>query len=633
MMKRLPTIVLCALLLWTVRAEAQYRLDQKPKKVFDNKVGALWNMITNNGYWGNTYSSPNFEWPGGSGNVYGWRTSLLVGAVFDTVGYASYGDGNHFVPLDTIRVKRRSEGSLSAEDTYTRYTDVNPPSPTGVHKNLGVEIVERTYAWDQSYNDDFIISDYWIKNIGDDVNKDGLIDATRTLTGVYVGFRMDGDVSGFNGSNTDGNYWDLDDLAGYDAANKIAYLWDADNPLTPEDDTGNPDPVTGVIRSPGYVGVRLLYADKSHFVGTYTGQPTMATPSYRFFEPTTSQAMYEFMKGYGIAANATVVRDYRAIMAIGPFTIPAGDSIHVVVAWVLGHGLNGMLKNSQVAQNMFDGNYSKAPTAPDEPQYTIKTTREGNQNAVAIQWKKNAEASSDPLSGAKDFGGYAVYKTVRQDAGGNPIWDTLAVYVKNNAIDRKKDTLWYGRPFLKSWPPPLVYNVTDSVYQLLDRGVLNGMIYTYAVTSFDQGDTLLGVDRLENNIGRGRTTTKVYMANSPAANGMDRIKVVPNPFMGSSRFNNQNPIETNPWVNRIRFINLPSDATITIFTLAGDLVKTIRSNDVVYKSRDVAVTGDFTGVAEWDLTTKNNQETVSGVYIYVVESSKGTHTGKFVIMR
>ena len=30
---------------------------------------------------------------------------------------------------------------------------------------------------------------------------------------------------------------------------------------------------------------------------------------------------------------------------------------------------------------------------------------------------------------------------------------------------------------------------------------------------------------------------------------------------------------------------------------------------------------------------KNNQEAVSGLYIYVVESSAGTHTGKFVIMR
>lgn len=632
-MKRKLTILTCVVLLWGQQVEAQYQLVQKPKKIFDHKVGALWNMITNNGYWGNTYSSPNFEWPGGSGNVYGWRTSLWIGAVIDTIGYTSYGDGNHFVPLDTIQVKRRAQGSLSAEDTYTRYTDVNPPSPTGVHVNLGVEVTERTYAWDQSYNDDFIISDYWIKNIGDDKNKDGIIDATRKLSGVYVGFRMDCDVSGFNGSSTDGNYWDLDDLAGYDAANKTVYLWDGDNPTTPENDTGNPDPVTGVLRSPGYVGVRLIYADRSHFVGTYTGQPTMGTPSYRFFEPTTSQAMYEFMKNYGIASNATETKDYRAIMAIGPFTIPAGDSIHIVVAWTLGYGFNGMIKNSQVAQNMFDGNYSKAPAAPTEPQFAIQTTTDNGQNSVAIQWKKNAEASLDPLTGSKDFGGYAIYKTVRQDAGGNPLWDTLAVYVKNNAIDRKKDTLWYGRSYVKSWPPASIFDGKDTVYQLLDRGVLNGMIYTYAVTAFDQGDSLLGIGRLENNIGRGRPTTRVYMANAPPTSGMDRIKVVPNPFMGSSKFNNPNPIETNPWVNRVRFINLPADASISIFTLAGDLVKTIHSGNIVYQSRDVSVTGNFTGVAEWDLTTKNNQETVSGVYIYVVESSAGTHTGKFVIMR
>ncbi len=111
------------------------------------------------------------------------------------------------------------------------------------------------------------------------------------------------------------------------------------------------------------------------------------------------------------------------------------------------------------------------------------------------------------------------------------------------------------------------------------------------------------------------------------------MRVVPNPFMGSSSLNNPNPIETNPWVNRVRFINLPPDAKISIFTLTGDLVRTIRTGDVVYVNRDVSVTGNFTGIAEWDLTTKNNQEAVSGVYIYVVESSVGTTTGKFVIMR
>jgi hypothetical protein len=147
------------------------------------------------------------------------------------------------------------------------------------------------------------------------------------------------------------------------------------------------------------------------------------------------------------------------------------------------------------------------------------------------------------------------------------------------------------------------------------------------------GDSSLGLGRLENQIGRGKLSTKVYMANDPPANDVSHVRVVPNPFIGSSQFNNPNPNTTTPWVNRVRFINLPPGATVSIFTLAGDLVKTIHAGDVVYTNRDVSVSGDFTGVAEWDLTTRNDQETVSGLYIYVVESSAGKATGKFVIMR
>jgi hypothetical protein len=195
------------------------------------------------------------------------------------------------------------------------------------------------------------------------------------------------------------------------------------------------------------------------------------------------------------------------------------------------------------------------------------------------------------------------------------------------------DSLWIGRPFLKSWPPPKVVQNGDSLYQFIDPGLPNGMIYTYAVTAFDRGDTSLGIGRLENQIGAGKPSTVVYMANSPPAGDLSRVKVVPNPFMGSSQYANPNPIETNPWVNRVRFINLPPDATVSIFTLAGDLVRTIHAGDIVYVNRDANVTGEFSGIAEWDLTTKNNQETVSGLYFYVVESSVGTTTGKFVIMR
>jgi hypothetical protein len=597
---------------------------------FSHKVNSLWTQVTNYGFYGDrSYTEPNFEWPGGSGNIYGWLTSIWVGGIVDTIGYISSGESNHFTPLDTIHVTYPPY-SLSAEDTYTRYTDVDPPSPTGDHYNLGTEISEHTYVWDQSYNDDFIISDYWIKFVG---NKNGTLRNDTALNGVFVGFRMDADVSGFLGSTTTQTLWATDDLVGTDSLNRLVYLYDADSPVEPGDDTGNPDPVNPkILRSPGYIGIRVLSYDSAHFVGKYNGMLNMATPTYRNQEPTTAQQRYEFLAKNKIAPDAKTPYDYRGIVGIGPFRLPKNDSIHVAVAWVIGNGLKGVITNSQIAQSMYDGKYLKAPSAPDVPNLTVNSIQVNGTSAIALRWARNAESNKDPLTNQKDFDGYAVYRTERQDAGGNPIWDTLAVYVLNNAIS-PKDTNWIGRPFLKNWPPPYYVSGSDTMCQFIQPGISNGLIYTYAVTAFDRGDTTLGINRLENPIGRGRGSTKVFMANAPAQQSVQRIRVVPNPFMGSSKFNNPNPIDNNPWVNRIRFINLPPDAKITIFTLVGDLVKSIKAGDIVYRSRDAAIAGDFSGVAEWDLVTRNNQEAVSGLYIYSVESSYGNYTGKFVIIR
>jgi hypothetical protein len=68
------------------------------------------------------------------------------------------------------------------------------------------------------------------------------------------------------------------------------------------------------------------------------------------------------------------------------------------------------------------------------------------------------------------------------------------------------------------------------------------------------------------------------------------------------------------------FINIPLKCTIKIFTVTGDLVKTI-------------VHDDGTTEQAWNQVSDNNQLIFSGVYIYHVESEMGNKVGKFVVVR
>ena len=85
---------------------------------------------------------------------------------------------------------------------------------------------------------------------------------------------------------------------------------------------------------------------------------------------------------------------------------------------------------------------------------------------------------------------------------------------------------------------------------------------------------------------------------------LDSIKVVPNPYKASSRFN-----ET-PNARRIRFTHLPTQCQISIYTIAGEHVTTFQHIE------------QFDGNAWWNLRTGNNQdgpEVAPGLYIYVIE--------------
>jgi hypothetical protein len=72
----------------------------------------------------------------------------------------------------------------------------------------------------------------------------------------------------------------------------------------------------------------------------------------------------------------------------------------------------------------------------------------------------------------------------------------------------------------------------------------------------------------------------------------------------------------------IRFTHVPPGSKISIFTVRGELIRTLRQDDL------------FNGDVFWNLRTSENMDAAYGVYVYVVEAPEiGTKTGKFALIK
>jgi hypothetical protein len=96
---------------------------------------------------------------------------------------------------------------------------------------------------------------------------------------------------------------------------------------------------------------------------------------------------------------------------------------------------------------------------------------------------------------------------------------------------------------------------------------------------------------------------------------LDSVKVVPNPYVLTSKF------ESTPYDRRLMFTNLPGQCQIMIYNVAGEHVYTIDHNNEL-------------GYEYWDLRTKFGVEVAYGMYVYVVKTDNQTKAkGKFVIIK
>jgi hypothetical protein len=119
------------------------------------------------------------------------------------------------------------------------------------------------------------------------------------------------------------------------------------------------------------------------------------------------------------------------------------------------------------------------------------------------------------------------------------------------------------------------------------------------------------------------TTISPYIDTQQAKDDLHKIKVVPNPYYATTAFEGQNTFTSGRGPREIQFRNLPQECTIRIFTISGELVKTIHHSESI----------NF-GTGKWDLLTKDNLTAAYGIYVYHIEAAGiGEKIGKLAIIK
>ena len=120
------------------------------------------------------------------------------------------------------------------------------------------------------------------------------------------------------------------------------------------------------------------------------------------------------------------------------------------------------------------------------------------------------------------------------------------------------------------------------------------------------------------------TKPAVVEAKKELANELEKIRVVPNPYLTASRFEQKTPFRTGRGERVIKFTNLPVLSTIRIYTVAGEHVATVDHQGTIREGSE----------ASWNLTNKEGLDVAPGMYIFHVDAPGiGEKIGTFAIIK
>jgi hypothetical protein len=119
----------------------------------------------------------------------------------------------------------------------------------------------------------------------------------------------------------------------------------------------------------------------------------------------------------------------------------------------------------------------------------------------------------------------------------------------------------------------------------------------------------------------GFTATASKFDATKASGSLDKIYVVPNPYVAYSALEQPGPTATRRGEPKLQFRNLPPQCTIRIYSMVGELVDTIEKNDA-------------TSYADWRMLSNEGQRVAYGVYLYHVEvPGVGEKIGRFALIK
>jgi hypothetical protein len=142
-----------------------------------------------------------------------------------------------------------------------------------------------------------------------------------------------------------------------------------------------------------------------------------------------------------------------------------------------------------------------------------------------------------------------------------------------------------------------------------------GSLGPYVFTESPRPFTALGAEvQLDYNV--------VSAVVATSENDLSKVHTVPDPYYVQSKY------EVSTDLKVLKFVGLPQDCIIRIYSVSGVLVRVIEHHAAAYASNSRAQGSEH----DWDLRNRSNQVVASGVYFWHVEAGDARKVGRFTVV-